>query len=310
MARSPRLEYPGAIYHVINRGNYKRDIFESAGAAQAFVEVIEEAVARYGWELGAYVVMRNHYHLALRTPEPNLSDGMQWLQTTFANRFNRFREVRGHLFQGRFKSILLQNEGVWARVVDYIHLNPLRAGIVEPDFLSKFRWSSLHRLLQGTGFKGFTTEPWLMTMGLESTRSGWETYAKHLLGKFGQEQAIPESERENWSAGWALGDSEWQRSMADKMKQQSEESGAFVGSEPREARELRWAHRLQELMEAEGRKTADLTQKGSNARWKMEIADQHQREMGTSLVWLADKLKINQPGALRTALWRMRKKQM
>jgi putative transposase len=88
---------------------------------------------------GAYVVLRNHFHLAVRTPHPNLSAGMQWLQATFATRFNRMRSERGHLFQGRFKALLLENEGVWARVADYVHLNPLRVGVVESEHLVKFR---------------------------------------------------------------------------------------------------------------------------------------------------------------------------
>ena len=75
MARKLRMEYPGAIYHVINRGNYRRDLFESAGTAEAFVEALEETVGRHGWRLQAYVVMRNHFHLVAETPEPNLTLG-------------------------------------------------------------------------------------------------------------------------------------------------------------------------------------------------------------------------------------------
>jgi REP element-mobilizing transposase RayT len=88
MARKLRIEYPGALYHVINRGNYRRDVFESAGAAEAFVAALREAVAQYGWRVHAYVVMRNHYHLAVETPQPNLVEGMHWLQSTLATRFN------------------------------------------------------------------------------------------------------------------------------------------------------------------------------------------------------------------------------
>jgi putative transposase len=139
MARKLRIEYPGAIYHVINRGNYRSDVFDLAGAAQAFGTALSEASTRYGWRVGAYVVMRNHYHLARQTPEPNLSIGMQWLQTTFATRFNRLRGENGHLFQGRYRAFVLENSGVWARVADYIHLNPVRAGIVPMEYAAQFR---------------------------------------------------------------------------------------------------------------------------------------------------------------------------
>ena len=96
MARKLRIEYEGALYHVLNRGNYRRDVFETAGAAQAFVAVMEDASARYGWNVHAYALMRNHYHLAIETPTANLVDGMHWLQSTIATRFNRFRNERGH----------------------------------------------------------------------------------------------------------------------------------------------------------------------------------------------------------------------
>ena len=85
------MQYEGALYHVVNRGNYRRDVFESPDAAQAFVSVLEEATLAYGWKCHAYVVMRNHYHILLETPQPNLGEGMHWLQGTLAARFNRFR---------------------------------------------------------------------------------------------------------------------------------------------------------------------------------------------------------------------------
>ena len=95
MARKLRLEFPGACYHVINRGNYRADIFRTEGTRNAFESCLFEGCAKSDWLLHAYVLMSNHYHLALETPRGNLVIGMQWLQATFANRFNRFRGERG-----------------------------------------------------------------------------------------------------------------------------------------------------------------------------------------------------------------------
>ena len=95
MARRLRLQFPGAIYHLINRGNYRRDLFATVGAAKAFECALGEASTRFDWVVHAFCLLRNHYHVALTTPVPNLSDGMHWLQTTFALRFNRFRSERG-----------------------------------------------------------------------------------------------------------------------------------------------------------------------------------------------------------------------
>jgi REP element-mobilizing transposase RayT len=119
MPRKLRIQHPGAMYHVINRGNYRNDIFGEEGSAQAFMNTLYAAVEQYGWKLHAYVLMRNHYHLALETPMPNLVDGMHWLQGTFSNRFNRHRKQNGHVFQGRYKAILLEDKTILCRVVDY-----------------------------------------------------------------------------------------------------------------------------------------------------------------------------------------------
>jgi len=92
MARKTRIEYEGACYHVINRGNYRSWIFESVGARQSFLACLEEACATMGWRLHAWCLMGNHYHLCLETPHPNLVEGMRWLQSAFANCFNRYRK--------------------------------------------------------------------------------------------------------------------------------------------------------------------------------------------------------------------------
>ncbi len=118
MARKLRIQYEGAIYHVINRGNYRRDVFGTVGAAQAFETVVFEACKMHGWRLHAHGVMSNHYHLAVATPRANLVEGMHWLQSTFATRFNRLRQVRGHLFQGRYQALLVEDAAALARVVD------------------------------------------------------------------------------------------------------------------------------------------------------------------------------------------------
>jgi putative transposase len=108
MARKLSLEFPGAIYHVINCGNYRQAVFKTVGARKAFERCLFQACEKYGWELHGYVVMSNHFHLAVETPLGNLVSGMQWLQSTFANRFNTLRSERGHLFQGRYKALMVE----------------------------------------------------------------------------------------------------------------------------------------------------------------------------------------------------------
>lgn len=106
MARSLRIEKANGVYHVINRGNYRRDLFINEGAHLSFERCLFEACEKCGWVLEGYCVMTNHFHLVIRTPEGNLVYGMKWLQSTFANRYHKFRKVHGKLFQGRYKSLI------------------------------------------------------------------------------------------------------------------------------------------------------------------------------------------------------------
>ena len=129
MARKPRLEFAGAIYHVLSRGNYRKELFEDGGA-RLFEKTLFEASAKCGWLLHAYVIMSNHYHLAVETPEGNLVEGMRWLQGTFGIRFNALRGERGHVFESRYKSLVIEEGRPLLGLVNYIHLNPVRADLV------------------------------------------------------------------------------------------------------------------------------------------------------------------------------------
>ena len=104
MARKLRFESEGGLYHVINRGNHRNWVFESEGAKRSFEKTLNETCERSGWRLHAWVIMGNPFHLAVETPQPNLSEGMRWLQSVFAARYNHFRKGTGRIFQGRFKS--------------------------------------------------------------------------------------------------------------------------------------------------------------------------------------------------------------
>lgn len=140
MARQWRIEYPGALYHVLSRGNGRQDIFLSDDDRVLFLDLIQELSDRFAIEVYAYVLMGNHYHLLLKTPDANLSRGMQWFGTAYTRKFNLLNNRSGHLFQGRFKSIIVENDAYLLRLSCYIHRNPLRAGIVER--LSDYKWSS------------------------------------------------------------------------------------------------------------------------------------------------------------------------
>jgi putative transposase len=140
MGRPWRIEYEGGLYHVLSRGNEQRDIFYDDKDRQSFLTIIGEMAERYAVDVFAYVLMNNHYHLLLRTNDANLSRSMQWLALTYTRRFNNRHFRSGHLFQGRYKSIIIENDAYLMRLSCYIHRNPLRAKIVSR--LSEYSWSS------------------------------------------------------------------------------------------------------------------------------------------------------------------------
>jgi REP element-mobilizing transposase RayT len=146
MARQPRIEYAGAAYHVMARGNQGRAIYADDRDRQRWIETLEQACERTGWGIHAYVMMGNHYHLLVQTPEGNLAAGMKWLQSTYTQRYNSRHKVFGHLFQGRYKALVVDGrQGNYFGVVStYIHLNPARANmiLIGKQRLSSYKWSS------------------------------------------------------------------------------------------------------------------------------------------------------------------------
>ncbi len=151
MARPIRVEFAGAVYHVMARGNERRAIFRDDHDRRLFLRTVGEMVAAFGVRVVAYCLMPNHYHLVLGTPRGNLSRAVGWLQITYTVRFNRRHRRSGHLLQGRFKAQLVEAEAYGRRLVEYVHLNPVRPrqkGAPIPAQqaapLSRYEWSS-HR---------------------------------------------------------------------------------------------------------------------------------------------------------------------
>ena len=140
MVRPLRLELAGALWHVTSRGNERRAMFRDDDDRMLFQRLLAVGVRRYGWRLHAYVLMGNHYHLLLETPEPNLSPGMHWINSTYAQKFNLRHERVGHLMQGRFKAILVEKERHLLELVRYVVLNPVRAGLAREA--GQWRWSN------------------------------------------------------------------------------------------------------------------------------------------------------------------------
>ena len=155
MARPLRIEYPGAFYHALSRGNEQKDIFKSMSDREKFLTYLASATERYNAVFHAYCLMSNHYHLMVETPLGNLSQIMKHINCSYTTYFNIKHNRAGHLLQGRYKAILVEADAYAAELSRYIHLNPVRAGKASsPD---EYRWSSFRH------YTGGTEPSWLST---------------------------------------------------------------------------------------------------------------------------------------------------
>jgi len=164
MARPLRIEYPGAFYHVINRGQRQGAVVDDVRDRRQFLLYLERMARQHSVVVHGYCVMTNHYHLIIETPEANLSRAVQWLNVSYASYYNRRHRCSGHLFQGRFKAVVVDAASYLEVLSRYIHLNPVRAGIKSRPW--DYHWSScryfvkalavpdwleIHRVLAGFG---------------------------------------------------------------------------------------------------------------------------------------------------------------
>lgn len=160
MARPPRLQIAGGIYHLTARGNRRQPIFLDDDDRRKFLEIVGIVVEKRGWHCHAYCLMPNHYHLLVKTPTPDLSAGMQHLNSRYAEWFNWRHELGGHLFQGRFHSVLVESDWHLLELARYLVLNPVRAQLcTEP---AEWPWSSYGSALGIVEQPAFLALEWLL----------------------------------------------------------------------------------------------------------------------------------------------------
>lgn len=160
MARPLRIEYEGAVYHITSRGNAGEKIFFTDSDRDTFLETLAQTVDRYGWLCHAYCLMTNHYHLVIETPNANLSRGMRHLNGVYTQWINRHNKRTGHIFQGRFKSILVEKESHLLELARYVVLNPVRAEMVRSP--RDWRWSSYRATAGQVEVPGFLSVGWIL----------------------------------------------------------------------------------------------------------------------------------------------------
>ena len=189
MARPLRIEFPGAVYHITARGNGRQAIYLDDTDRRHFLTVLSATVEKYNWRCHAYCLMGNHYHLLLETPDPNLSLGMRQLNGVYTQRFNRCHNRVGHVFQGRFKSILVEKDSHLLELCRYIVCNPVAAGMVVNP--AEYKWSSYSYTAKSIPQPDFLSLDWLLAQFSMERREARRRYREFVDDRIAGTIATP-----------------------------------------------------------------------------------------------------------------------
>jgi REP element-mobilizing transposase RayT len=293
MARKLRVEYPGAIYHVMNRGDRREPIFKDDEDRQRFMVALGEACAKTGWQVHALCLMPNHFHLVVETPQPNLVAGMKWFLGTYTSRFNRRHKLFGHLFSGRYKALIVDGSGngYLRTVCDYVHLNPARAQLLTPEQpMREFSWSSWPEYLKSPGKR----PEWLR---VDRLLGEYHIPQDSAAGRRRLEEALEQrrcaeegDEFKRIRRGWFFGEEALKQEL---LAQVSEKTGKWhYGETVRESAQAKAERIVKEELKRRqwDEKTLAVLRKGEAG--KVAIAQQLRRETTMTLAWIAERLQM------------------
>jgi REP element-mobilizing transposase RayT len=304
MPRKRRLEYPGAMYHVMSRGDRREDIFLDDVDRHDFIKTLAESCQKASWQVHAYCLMGNHYHLVLETPNANLVGGMAWLQSTYTIRLNHRHKLFGHVFSGRYKAQLVEGSGngYLKTACDYVHLNPVRAGLLRSeDRLVAYPWSSL-----------------LWYWSAPEHRPGWMRVDR-LLGEHGlgsdtaanrqeferrmETRRLAETDEEGLKdlrRGWCLGGGEFKRQMLEAMEGKLGEHHS--GELRRETAEAKAERIVAEELSRQGWNESDLATRRKSDPGKLKLAVRLRKETTLTIKAIASRVHL---GSSRSAYVRL-----
>lgn len=305
MARKLRVEYPGAIYHVMNRGDRREAIFQDDEDRQLFLRTFGEGCRKTGWQVHALCLMDNHFHLVVETPEANLVAGMKWFLGTYTSRFNRRHKLFGHLFSGRYKAVIVDGSGngYLRTVCDYTHLNPVRAKLLRVEqSLREYRWSSYREYLKRPARR----PAWLRVdrlfgeMGIPQDSAVGRRQFEQAME---QRRALDEPELlKKVRRGWCLGDEPFRRELLEQMDQKL---GRHHGGEERqETAEARAERMVVEELRRRRWTGSELKRRRKGDAEKVKIARRLRSQTTMTLSWIARRLEMGASGYLANCLRR------
>ncbi len=308
MARKLRVEYPGAVYHVMNRGDRREPIFRDDADRREFLHALEEACGKTGWQVHALCLMSNHFHLVVETPLGNLVAGMKWFLGTYTGRFNRRHKLFGHLFSGRYKAQIVDGSGngYLKTVCDYVHLNPVRAKLLTSrQALREYPWSSWREYLKGPHRRW----PWLRVdrllgeYGIPRDSKSGRRQLENVLEQ--RRNAETGTDYRKVRRGWFLGAEAFRQELLGQMKER-------IGQE-------HYGMERQETMAAcaEGIIAEELKRRRwdrEELRWrpkgdavKVALAARLRAETAVTVKWIAVRLEMGTAGYANHLLYLRRK---
>jgi len=293
MPRQLRIEYKGAIYHLMNRGDRREPIFKSDFDRLNFLQTLEETCLRTDWQVHAWCLMGNHFHLVVETPQANLVAGMKWLLGTYTARFNRRHRLFGHLFSGRYKSLIVDGsgKGYLRTVCDYVHLNPVRAKLLTAEQpLRDFRWSSYGEYLEPPSKRAAwqRVDRLLGDMNIpRDSAAGRRQFEQRMEQRRAQETG---SDWRSIRRGWCLGEETFRQEL---LAQAHEREGEHhYGGQRRETAAEKARRIVAEELDARGWSEAELVRRPKGDVEKVGMAQRLRRETSVTLKWIAARLRM------------------
>lgn len=301
-----RVQYPGAIYHVLSRGDRREDIFLDDVDRHEFLATLAAACQKTSWRVHAYCLMRNHFHLVVETPEANLVEGMSWLLSTYTIRLNRRHKLTGHLFSGRYKALLVDatGSGYFKTVCDYVHLNPARAQVLNDDeSLAAYPWSSLAWYAAAREHR----PSWLCADRLlgahgipRDTPVGRAEFQLRMEARRAEDEDEPTLNAIRQS--WFFGSEKFKRELLERM--QGALGQHHAGELHRESANARAERIIAEELARLGWTEADLASQRKNAPEKLALAARLRKETTLTIKQIATRVFLGTSKGANTNLHR------
>lgn len=293
MARKRRYHSSNGAYHVYNRAELGLPILGTDNAKQIFLDITVEVAKTFSWQLHAFAILSNHFHFVVTTPHGNLSEGMHRLQSSFANKHKIYRDSPGHVFQSRYRSHHYPPGLKAAAKVDYVHLNPVRAGIVTLEQLKSYPWTSYRKLWVAESREPLTIGLALESFhGIKDDRVGWNLYEESLrLLLVSDNRILTDAEL------FGLVKQRRRGALSDvrPIAQLTGKSAEVFKEEMLQ----RWNKKLDEILFEIGKCSADVSCEAKSAAWKIKLANRLIKEAGAPSAWVASKLAMGSGSNVR-----------